>query len=76
MTILSDGAGCFQGNYLFLILPHLVKMTKIKVIQHIISETGRGKTALDSHFGRANQFLQTNVREGAGHADVPDAESA
>ena len=64
--LMTDGAGCYSGAYLFAFLPLLYRMTGVKIIRHYISEAGQGKTMLDTHFSYCMRHVSISVSSGRG----------
>ena len=71
--LLTDGAGCFSGEYLFFNLPYIYYTTDIYIIKHLVFESGQGKTALDGHFSVLNVVLDREVHKGHNVMDQYDA---
>jgi hypothetical protein len=74
-TLVTDGAGCFSGVFLFLFLSDLGLLTGISITAHLISEAGCGKSPLDTHYAYCNATTIQHVKEGRGKGDIDDAES-
>jgi hypothetical protein len=68
--LMTDGAGCYSGVYLFAFLPLVHTMTGIKIIRHYISEAGQGKTLLDTHFSYSIRHVHTSVCSGKGDNNI------
>eukprot|EP01034_Spumella_vulgaris_P036371 gene36370-biopygen30926 len=75
VKVVSDGAGCYQGNHLFAYLPFMVKLTGVRVTDHYISVEGQGKTYLDGHFSEQGKYVQDSVRMADGRCDITNAAS-
>jgi hypothetical protein len=75
-TISTDGAGCFSGTAFFSFLPFAGALTGIKIVLHIVTEVGCGKSAADGHFSYIRHFLIKNVANGQGRADFDNGRTA
>lgn len=72
--LLSDGAGCFSGTEFTMFLCYVGKFTGIRIIAHIVSEAGSGKSSLDGHFCYLIFWLIFVVTQGRGDANMYCAE--
>ena len=64
--LLTDGAGCYSGTFLFMFLAFAYCVTGMRCIAHYVSEAGTGKTLLDTHFAYIMKFLLAYVAQGDG----------
>lgn len=60
----SDGAGCYSGKFLALVLPLLSEWSGILIREHSIGEAGMNKSSLDGHFGVAGPHVKRVVASG------------
>jgi len=60
----TDGAGCYIGKYFTAALPLLSKALGVAIENLHTSETGRGKTSLDGHFGTEGASLDRKIATG------------
>lgn len=75
-TISTDGAGCFSGAPFLSFLPFAGALTGIKIVLHIVTEVGCGKSAADGHFSYIRHVLIQNVAKGKGRADFDSGRTA
>jgi hypothetical protein len=52
----SDGAAYFSGSDLFIAFASMGLWTGIKIIMHVVSEAGQGKSRVDNHFAVSNML--------------------
>jgi len=64
--LLTDGAGCYSGTFLFLDVILAFVLIGMRCIGHLITEAGTGKTILDTHFAYLMKVLLGFVVRGDG----------
>jgi hypothetical protein len=60
-AVKTDGAGAYSGVVMAVGLSMLGELTEIRVTDHYIGESGKGKSQLDGHFGKKGSQLRTLV---------------
>jgi hypothetical protein len=73
-SVVTDGAGCFSGTNFCHALGYMGQKTGIRVLVHIVTEAGCGKSPLDAHFCYVRKHLIRMVTQGRGQQDVSNAE--
>ena len=64
--LFTDGAKCYSGKYLALVLPLLATWdgVGIRMLHHHTGEPGKGKTELDAHFATGSKRVQESIATG------------
>jgi hypothetical protein len=64
--MMTDGAGCFSGVEMLLIVPYMGAWTGVSLVHWHVSEAGCGKTPLDGHFCYGRSHALQRVAAGQG----------